>query len=65
MDNKENLIPEDDYEYEKALAEKVREEREKAKAEQAARAEKQKQLINLIIAVTCVNTSLSLILRIS
>lgn len=44
MDNKENLIPEDDYEYEKALAEKVREEREKAKAEQAARAEKQKQL---------------------
>lgn len=44
MDNKENLIPEDDYEYEKALAQKAREEREKAKAEQAARAEKQKQL---------------------
>lgn len=44
MDNKENLIPEDDYEYEKELAEKAREEREKAKAEQESLAQKQKQL---------------------
>ena len=44
MENNKNLIPEDDYEYEKMLAQKAKEEREKAEAEQKAREEKQKQL---------------------
>ncbi|MGN0601650.1 MAG: hypothetical protein ACI4I7_02945 [Oscillospiraceae bacterium] len=44
MDVKKNLIPEDDYEYEKEIAEKEIEKRKNLEAEKAAEAEKQKQL---------------------
>lgn len=44
MDNKNNFIPDDDFEYEKELAEKAREEKSKQKAEQEAYLAKQKQL---------------------
>ena len=44
MDNKNNFIPEDDFEYEKALSDKIKEEKEKQKAKEIAFADKQKQL---------------------
>lgn len=44
MDKEKNLIPEDDYEYEKMLAQKAKEERKKAEQEKKAYEEKQKQL---------------------
>ena len=43
MDKEKNLIPEDDYEYEKMLAQKAKEEREKAETEKIAAKERQKQ----------------------
>ena len=43
MDKEKSLIPEDDYEYEKMLAQKAIEEKEKAEAEKIAAAERQKQ----------------------
>lgn len=44
MDNKNNFIPDDDYEYEKQLAEQEKLKREREEAEKAAQIERQKQL---------------------